>query len=310
MLYYRGLKKQTLILMKKKPAFLIFLSSAALLGAGFWLYNSVLKGGATAALFKGKAPALNALEDFTPHRAHYKIELAGTKSGSQVVNITGDMVYEWYPACEGWITNHRFNITYEYADSPGFSMSSDFSNFEAFDGSRLDFAAQRKRDRVRFNEVRGQAVKTKDPQGSETGGAASFTLPQGLNFDLPEGTLFPMEHSLAVVEALRANKKFFNATIFDGSDEEGPVQVNSFIGKKVTPATEAGKDIDQKLLESPAHNIRLAFFPLKDTSSLSDYEMDVVFHDNSVISDMLIEYDDFTVRQKLIALEKLEDSCG
>ena len=56
--------------------------------------------------------------------------------------------------------------------------------------------------------------------------------------------------------------------------------------------------------------MRLAFFPLEKDTAAADYEMNLVFHDNGVISDMEIEYDDFTITQKLIAIEPLEDSCN
>lgn len=243
---------------------------------------------------------------FVPHKALYELKLSGTKSGSQVVNISGQMYYEWYPSCEGWISNHRFNIFYEYADSPSMGVESDFSTFESFDGKKLDFTSQRKQDGEVFNEVRGHA----DDAGPNTPtGLATFKMPEGLKYDLPAGTLFPMEHSLSVLSALREGKKIYTSTVFDGSDEDGPVEINAIIGKDVKPVIEDNNNIDQSLLNSPARSVRLAFFPLKDQSSSPDYEMSLVFHDNSVISDMLIEYDDFTVHQKLIALEKIEGTC-
>lgn len=243
---------------------------------------------------------------FIPHKALYDLKLAGTKSGSQVVNITGQMYYEWYPTCDGWISNHRFNISYEYADSPGMSIASDFSTFESFDGKKLDFTSQRKKDGEIVSEVRGHAD---DVVAGSTTGLATFKIPDGLKYDLPAGTLFPMAHSLSVVDALREGKKIYTATVFDGSDEDGPVEINAVIGKDVQSAPQDNNNIDQNLMESPARNVRLAFFPLKDQSSSSDYEMSLVFHDNSVISDMLIDYDDFSVHQKLVALEKIEGTC-
>jgi len=43
----------------------------------------------------------------------------------------------------------------------------------------------------------------------------------------------------------------------------------------------------------------------------ADYEMDVIFHENGIISDMFIEYKDFSVTQKLVALEKIKkENCG
>ena len=51
--------------------------------------------------------------------------------------------------------------------------------------------------------------------------------------------------------------------------------------------------------------MRMAIFQASDQEEESDYEMDMVFHENGIISDMTIEYDDFTVKQKLVSLEKL-----
>ena len=242
---------------------------------------------------------------FAPHKALYDIKLAGTKSGSQIVNISGQMLYEWQPSCDAWISNHRFNLLYEYADSPAMMVTSDFSTFETFDGESLEFVSQRKRDSQLFEELRGRAVLETE------GGQASYTSPEGLELDLPSGTLFPMGHTLAVIEKIKQGKKFYKAVIFDGSDEEGPVEVNAFIGKRTEDKKRwKGHDnMDAQLLEEPSRNVRLAFFPLSSNSSTSDYEMSLIFHDNGVISEMYIEYDDFSVIQELIALESLPGTC-
>lgn len=243
---------------------------------------------------------------FKPHKALYDIKLAGTRSGSQILNISGQMFYEWQPTCDAWISNHRFNIMYEYADSAPMRITSNFSTYEPFDGGSLSFTSQRKRDGELFEEIRGSA----DIQAGEAG-EALYTIPADLKFDLPEGTLFPISHSVAVAEKMKEGKKFYNALIFDGSDEEGPVSVNAFIGKEAVPdqLKQDNPALDKELLKSPAHNVRLAFFPLADEESVSDYEMTLVFHENSLISDMLIEYDDFSVSQKLIAVEPMKDGC-
>ena len=54
----------------------------------------------------------------------------------------------------------------------------------------------------------------------------------------------------------------------------------------------------------------MAFFPTLGNDVTSDYELTMAFHENGIISDMIIEYGDFSVRQKLIALEKVSaDTC-
>ena len=243
----------------------------------------------------------------TPHKALYDIDLVATRSGSQIINISGKMFYEWKPACDAWTTDHRFNLFYEYADSPGMKISSDFSTFEAFDGKSFNFTSRRKRDGTLYQELRGSADLT------GPGGKAVFTMPEGLSYELTPGMLFPMGHTIEMVKQARAGNKFFNATVFDGSDEEGPIEINTFIGKKANAMAEIkpSKNLDMTLLNTPAWNVRRAVFPTENPEEHADYEMTMIFHDNGVISDMLIEYDDFSVTQKLVALEKLEgEKCG
>lgn len=241
-----------------------------------------------------------------PHKALYKIDLASTRSGSQIVNISGEMYYEWRASCDAWISDHRFDLLYEYADNAPMRITSDFSTYEAYDGDTLDYTSRRKRDGVLFEELRGHA-KIK-----ETGvGEAVYTMPEGLHFDLPRGSVFPLGHSRLMLENIKSGNTLFKSVIFDGSDEEGPVEVNAFIGKPVNAMAklQGVENLDTSLLNTPAWNVRLAFFPLKDDAAAADYEMDMVFHQNGVISSMLIEYDDFSITQELVALEPLENDC-
>ena len=143
-----------------------------------------------------------------------------------------------------------------------------------------------------------------------------YRLPENVKYDLAKGTLFPMAHTIELIRRAEEGDKFFSAQIFDGSDEEGPIEINSFIGKSIKPEAGLLKNakIDKSMLDGKAWNVRMAVFPVKDREEESDYEMTMSFHENGVISDMLIDYDDFSVKQKLIALQKIDildgESCG
>ncbi len=250
-------------------------------------------------------PDMELAAGLVPHKALYDIKMVSAHNGTQVLNIGGQMFYDWKPACDAWISNHRFNLAYEYADSPPMRITSDFSTYETFDGATMNFTSQRKRDGELFEEVRGQATL-----GTEEGASkAVYTIPEDLEYKLAQDTLFPMGHTLAVLSHIKAGEKFFKSTIFDGTDKEGPIEINAFIGKpeKYEPVAES-KDLDQSLLGGAAWRIRLAFFPLNKPSETSDYEMELTFHENGIIRDMIVEYDDFTLSQKLVALEKIEGS--
>jgi hypothetical protein len=252
--------------------------------------------------------AIDVASVLVPHKALYDIKLVATRSGAQVVNISGKMFYEWKPTCDAWITDHRFNLFYEYADSPAMKITSDFSTFETFDGESFSFSARRKRDNNLYQELRGRATV------ADKGGEVDFTMPNDLSFELAQGSMFPMGHTVEMVRQALAGKKLFQAIVFDGSDDEGPVEINSFIGRPVNAMQkiEPSENLDMSLLNNKAWNVRMAVFPLlNNEEASSDYEMDMIFHENGVISDMLIEYDNFSVTQKLIALEPVHaESCG
>lgn len=257
---------------------------------------------------KPEAIAPISTTDIAPHKALYEIKLQSSRSGSQIANISGQMFYEWAVDCDAWSSNHRFNLLYEYTDNAPQRITSDFSTFEAFDGSHFNYTSQRKQDGKLFEEIRGSAGLDKKGKGK-----ATFSIPKELVYELNEGTLFPIGHTVATLEKIKQGKTFFNATIFDGSDSDGPTEVNAFIGKALEPQTikfeETADNLDKDLLKAPAHEVRLAFFPLNNDEATSDYEMKIILHENSVISDMMIEYDDFTVSQKLIALEPVKNQC-
>jgi hypothetical protein len=237
-----------------------------------------------------------------PHKALYDIRLVSRHSGADVLNISGQMLFEGKITCDAWTTDHHFKLIYEYADSPPMQVVSDFTTYEPFNGTDFDFTSRRERNGEVFEELRGHA--TRHPDGT---GKAVYSLPEGLEFDMPAGSLFPAAHTAETVAQMRAGKKIFSVPVFDGSDQEGPEEINTIIGKPVKDVTAAGKAVDAALLESPARAVRMAFFPLNKTEPEADYEMNVVMHDNGVISDMLIDYGDFSVTQKLTALERLEN---
>lgn len=247
------------------------------------------------------------VEGLKPHKAVYNINMIATHSGSQVVGISGKMSYELHKKCDAWITNHQFTLLYSYAEGPGMRIESDFTTYEASDGSGLNFASRRTRDGTPYQELRGVASMGK----GKGDGKASYNAPKGLSYDLKAGTLFPVAHTTKLAQHAREGKTFYPAIVFDGSDEDGPLEISSFIGSKANPTVVRSDAIDGGLLKSPAWNVRMAVFNDAQDEEESDYEMDMVFHENGIISGMKIEYDDFSVKQTLVSLEEISaDSCA
>ncbi len=237
------------------------------------------------------------------HKALYDIRLSSKKSSVNISNITGKMFYEWQPSCDAWVSTHRFDMTYEYMETPSVRVTSEFSTYESFDGKSFDFTMQRKTGDIVLEEIRGKAISDDNE--------AVYSMPEDLVFNLPSGSLFPTAHSLEVLGRVKNNQRYYNQVLFDGSDTDGPVDINSFVVGKVTyvPSEKYAKDIDISLLKPQGWNMRLAFFPLNNFEETSDYEMSLTFHENGVISDMEVDYGDFSVTQKLLAIERLDSAC-
>ena len=302
--------KQRMMDLHHTHSFLKVCAVVALVAASIIVYSTQIQA-VTPKPEKAQGVKASALvQRLAPHKALYEVSMIESKSGTQLIDVSGKMLYEWQPSCEGWVSNHRFNLTYEYADSPPHEVISDFSNFERFDGSLLNFTSQRKKQGTVYEEIRGHAEKTIEPDE----GSAIYKLPKGLVYDLPSSTFFPVAHTLEILKAAEQGKRFFSATIFDGSDEEGPIEVNAFIGKEkmADPKMPSGEkeSIDKKLIEEAVHKVRLAFFPLNKSNAEPEYEMSLLFQKNGIITDMIIEYDDFSVSQKLVALEALPVQCS
>lgn len=238
-----------------------------------------------------------------PHRALYEVSLSSVQSGGQLVDIRGKMYFEWKKSCESWTTDHKSTLVYEYADGTSSRINSDFAAYETLDGKALDFSSRRENNGVVFEEFRGHASRNVNAEG-----AAEFSIPEETKFNLPKNTFFPMQHTYEILQRARNGERFFNATLFDGSDNEGPQQVNVFIGEKADPlhGLRVNKSIDLALLKSPARHMRLAFFPSEDDGGSAEYEMDLVALENGVVSDISIVYDTFTITQKLVALKQVE----
>lgn len=254
--------------------------------------------------------ALSQKEKLVPHKALYDIRLSALRSGAQITNLYGQMFFEWKSDCDAWVSDHRSNLFYEYSEGGTVNITTDFATYETIDGNSMSFNTRREQGGKLFEEFRGYANSSAEEKGE-----ALYTIPDGMTYDLPAGTLFPMQHTVDILERARAGEKFFNATIFDGSDDEGPHDVNTFIlpmdNSKLSYVS--SKDgIDESLLKVPAWQLRMAYFPLSEPQSESaDYEMSLIAHENGVVSYVSIDYEKFSIEQKLVALEELPaTSCN
>jgi hypothetical protein len=258
---------------------------------------AVLVGGLLAPWAGGAGSAGAA--DIMPHRALYTMSLGKAGGDAGVTGASGTMAYQWGETCDGWTVEQRYRLKMGYAESADVAIASNFVTWEAKDGLHYRFNQKEARNGADNEELRGTAKL----DGPGKGGTAEFEKPEGKNFELPPGALFPSAHTIFLIDKAKAGETFISRHIFDGATVENAVLVSAVIGPKVEPDAEAAKQ--SPLLNRPGWRVRLAFFPADPKAEKPDYELGMLLLDNGVSRDMVIDYGDYAIRAKLDDIEAL-----
>jgi hypothetical protein len=240
------------------------------------------------------------------HKALYAFKMVSAEPGAGLNDVSGKMYFEQDATCDAWTTEHRLTTVYQYADATPVTDADRYTAFESKDGQQFSFNADGQENGEEIEQLRGSVEKG---DGGTT--KAIYSRPEGTAYDLPAGYFLPTGHTMEIIRRARAGDRFFSAVMFDGTDADGPVEIGTFIGTKATAEelkkiAAGNKKIDAALMTPDAWHVRLAVFPLKDAGeSTPVYEMEMILHDNGVISQAVVDYKSFVIEQDLTALEKL-----
>ncbi len=271
-----------MILKRILPAALAAISSTAFLGAA---------GAQT-------APRLH--DTLAPHRAVYDISLARTKDGSGVSSAEGKMVFEVTGnACDGYKMRQRMVVN--IGDEEGNLGLLDFriTTFESGDGDVYSFDSRTTVNKEVVEAVAGEARR----HGSSI--EVSLKEPSEKKVTLDGAVLFPSQHLQAILDAARANRRFFAADIYEGAGTgEASDEASAAIGGAM-PATDA-----------PLRRVRhwpvsVGYFdPEHPTESplgeeLPTYQMSFTLYENGVTNDLVMDYGDYALFGSLKQIEPL-----
>ncbi|MDD9901361.1 MAG: DUF1849 family protein [Alphaproteobacteria bacterium] len=243
-----------------------------------------------------------------PHKAIYTLDMVSANAGAGVSGIRGSMYYEQDDTCDAWTTDQRFTIEYQYPGRRPIRNVNHYVSWESHDGTHFEFNSERQENGLTTEHLRGAVNRTKDGKT-----VAEYSRPNNLVFPLPEEFYLPVTHTKETLARAQREELFFNTTVFDGTDADGPTEMNAVISGKLTPKEIQAKlgsgekdAVDKALLTSPAWRVRLAAFPLKDKDSATPaYEMDIYLHDNGVVSYAVVDYGVFKVEQRLTGLSTI-----
>jgi len=246
------------------------------------------------------APLPAAGATLEPHVAAYRLGLHAKRGASALGEVRGGLVIEWRLACDGWLSRQRLGFVATTEEGQGFSHDVRFSSWEAVDGSRLQYTIRSFGDDGPQEGYRGEAVL----ENGETGGLASFAEPQEQDVKLPPGTVFPTEHLQRVLTGAEQGMHFLSHEVFDGWGFDALTQITSVIGQPQQLEAPAGGTIAGAA--GRAWPVSMAYYNVENPTEEPEFEASFLLIENGVLSDLVLDYGEFSLDATLEKLELLE----
>jgi len=261
-----------------------------LLAAPFVLWSAMMPGG----------PALCAT--LAAHHAVYKLTLDTTKEQG-VLAASGTMTYDVLDTCGAWTTSQHLVLQFTNKDGQDVHMVSDYATLENKEGTHLDFHTKEITDGAVNQQLDGTAVL--DHSGGT--GHADFTSPQKNTVLLPIGTLFPMAHTGAIIDAAASGKKFLSVPLFDGTGASGAEDTFVTIESWRPAAAQKWPGLS----DLPFGRVHISFFDRTTASETPNYEIGMQYFANGVADGMVMDFGDFSMDGQMQQFElKPPAKCG
>ena len=254
------------------------------------------------ALVLVSAPA-GAVVELASHRAMYDLAMQESTSASPVKSLVGRTAYMMQRHCDGWQSVEDYAVSFGLENGRS-DFVSHYEIWEATDGEAFSFSIHE--NSTQSGEIRHNGFAHLDEGVAE----AYFVEGQGggdSTMVLPDDTVFPVTHTLQLLEKAREGGKFLQSTLFIGGEEEEAIyRVSGVIGnRKVESAPVLGA-----LGEEGYWPVRLAYFDPASLESRPEYEIELDLQDNGVIRSYLVDYGDFSMAGSLQTIEALaEPEC-
>jgi hypothetical protein len=241
-----------------------------------------------------------ARSDLLSIREIYDVSLARTSG--YLLSARGRTVVETRTGCYGGTrTLQRSLADVMYKD--GQPIRTDFvtDTWESSDGRTLRFHVSNTQSGNGTEKHDGVARLAADGTGTVT-----FTS-GGKPFALPRGTMFPGAFSRALLDAAVKGHDLANRPVVQGGGRSALLTAAARIGPRLVNAAETARDPNRLLKGAVAWPILISYFPAD--AELPASEVAAHLYANGVLGSLSLVYPQFTLRAKLVRIERLSSSC-
>jgi len=246
-----------------------------------------------------------------PHRAIYDLTLAATRSGSAATSVVGRIVYDLVgSACEGYTQNMRFVTRMTHQSGSTIVADLRSSTWEDGIGKRFRFDSTQFRDEKATEATAGDAARL----GATEDIKVELTKPARKSISISARVYFPVQHTIALIQAAKAAKQSFRADLYDGSEKgEKVYDTVAALGRLQAPASNRKlpevKSAD-RLNGLRAWPVSIAYYEprAEGLDALPVYEISFLMFENGVSRKLHIDYGDFALRGELTSITFHEPS--
>ena len=254
------------------------------------------------------AVAVAAIE-LAPHRAVYEFALGTARSSNSVASVAGRMVYEFTGSvCEGYTQSMRFVTRTSSQEGEVTVNDQRTSSWEDAAGTRYRFQSSQFRGDQLSEQTAGTAARGE----ADADMAVELTHPEKTKTAVGNRALYPVQHSVKLLEAARRGETSFKAEFFDGSEGgEKSYIINAHIGRPVAAAY--NKSLPrvgqaERLDGIAAWPVALSYFEhgSEKRDAVPNYEMSFLIFQNGVSRRLVIDNGEYTMKGELTELVMLD----
>lgn len=237
----------------------------------------------------------------TGQHAVYTLGLSKLRT-HDITGATGQMAFDVVDGCTGWATTQHMTLIIRNVDGSLTKSVSDYITWESKDGKTLTFTLRESDDggKVKIDDA-GIATHT----GADDSGVIKYSIPANTELKMPPGTLFPMQHTEALLAAGRAGSKFIAPLLFDGTTADGAQATFITVLGHQGPAKSPWPGLDKYA----STNVDIAFFERKNDDETPDFRTSMRYFENGVATGLVLDFGDFVMTGKLTALSLPPSPC-
>lgn len=234
----------------------------------------------------------------TGQNAVYNLSLTRV-SGHSVTGAAGRLRFDVLETCRAYTVSQTMTLLIRNEDGSLTRTVSDYDTWESKGGHHLSFMLRQKTNGKMETESIGTAVT--GPQG----GSVTYAVPKGRVLKLPPGTLFPMAHTRAILQAAGAGKTYIDPPLFDGTSHDGAEHTFvAILGQEQPKASKFAA-----LSKLPATEVDIGFFRREPKDNTPDFRTQMRYYSNGVAQGVKLDFGAFVVSGKLVSLSTPPVAC-